>query len=127
MVQIWSESNYESNESSFSRKFHCYGSETDNWCINKPIPLLSQTNVTYDNYISDTDYESYISDTYMNVNWAWAKPIGDVGYVYDSASSIKCTCAVEFDSIEYDIPEQTLTTPWVFTSDFEESSGRFTY
>ena len=106
--------------------FHCFGRETENWCFNKPIPLLTQTNVTYDNYISDADYDSYISDTFMNKNWAWVKPIGDDGWVSDSASSIRCTCPTVFDSIEYDIPRHTIKTPWVFTTDFDESSGIFT-
>ena len=62
----------------------------------------------------------------MNLNWAWVKPVGNAGYLRESASSIKCTCPVVFDSIEYDIPRHTIENPWIFTSDFEESSGKFT-
>ena len=119
-VEIWPSRSFDPMKE--DPHFQCTGRETENWCINKPIPLLTQTNVTYDNYISDIDYESYISNTFMDVNWAWVKPIGDVGYVKDSASSIKCLCIVELESIEYDTPRHS----WILTSDFEESSGEFT-
>ena len=118
LVQIWAERKFDPHR--IGAQFQCDGLETGNWCINKPVPLLTQSNVTYDSYISGNDYNSYISDTVMNVNWAWVKPFGEDGFVRDSASSIRCDCPVEFDFIEYDNPRNS----WVLNTDFDESSGK---
>ena len=91
-IEIWSDAG------SRGQHFTCPANENGNWCYNQLFAWFPQTS-----FFSDSIYDSF-------------------GYVgNDNASTITCTCPVEFESIEYDIPRED----WNLDLDF--SSGKFSY
>ena len=81
----------------------------EKFCLGCKITIYEHTRERGDHFVCH-GYESYDK-------WCYHHSLGYVGN--DETSSITCTCPVDFESIEYDIPPQD----WAL--ELNKATGKF--